>query len=231
MESHFTVKGQQFVLTAEEVEAALRDVEPQKVRIHGVEIGGRVFPVRQALAVACGIDVKLCFPHVASRVFRQLGFRISSKPSRPRVSMTLHELHKALPHREKGFGPTSFENLELPPLVIQWFPWERWEDLVEYGEAIVDLPGIKSGVYEAGYGHSQERLTIGRANNLRLRVLHGLIRGTSQHTAGREIRKHEDLSRVCVRWGLTRRPAAAEEELHRLHIEKWGRLPKYTVRT
>jgi len=40
MDSRVTIKGGNFVLTAEQVEAALRDVSPDPVRVHGVEIGG-----------------------------------------------------------------------------------------------------------------------------------------------------------------------------------------------
>ena len=36
---------------------------------------------------------------------------------------------------------------------------------------------------------------------------------------------------VEVRWAETDRPAAAEEELHRRHRERFGRLPRYTFFT
>jgi hypothetical protein len=231
MESRFTVSGRRMVATTEQVERALRDVTPKKIRVHGVEIGARVYPVRQALAVACGLDPKECFPHVASRVFRQLGFRVFARPRRPRRKITRRELTEALPHRGVEFGPVEFERLDLPPLTLLWYRWERWEDLVEYGSAIVILPSRKCGVYEVKLAGSEERLAIGRAANLRSRILHGLVWGTSEHTAGRKIRENEDLSRLYVRWAVTDRPAAAEEELHRRHLEKFGRLPKYTLRT
>jgi hypothetical protein len=231
METRFTVNGRRIVATTEQVETALRDVEPQKVRVHSVEIGGKVYPVRQALAVAFGLNISECFPHVASRVFRQLGFKVSVSLRRPKPRRTRTSLREFFPHRSPEFGPVVDEFLEFEPLHLQWFQWERWEDLAEHGAGIIDLPFRKAGVYEAKYEGQEERLTIGRASNLHQRVLHGLVWGTSQHTAGRKIREQEDVSRIVVRWAVTDRPAAAEEELHRRHLAQFSRLPKYTLRT
>jgi hypothetical protein len=104
-------------------------------------------------------------------------------------------------------------------------------DLAEHGAAILELPFIFPGVYEARLKRDGRRLTIGRAKSLGPRILYGLIRGTTRHEAGRKIRENEDVTKVLVRWAFTDRPAAAEEELHHRHFQKWGRLPKYTVRT
>jgi len=231
MESRFTVNGRRLVATREQVETALRDVPPDRVRVHAVEIGGQLYPVMQALAVACGLNRKDCFPHVASRVFRQLGFKVFATAQRPRSRGTVAGLRKALPHRSLEIGPEETQVLELPPIVLEWSRWERWEDLTEHGLAILDLPRGKPGVYEARLQGSEERLTIGKASDLRTRVLHALVRGISSHPSGRKIRDREDLRQVLVRWALTDHPCAAEEELHRLHLATFARLPKHTLRT
>ena len=88
-----------------------------------------------------------------------------------------------------------------------------------------------SGVYEVTV-HGEERLLyIGRAWDLQMRVRHGLVKGHSLHPAGDKTRAKEDVSRVCVRWATRGRPAAAEEELLRRHMQRFGAPPKYTIRT
>jgi hypothetical protein len=74
-------------------------------------------------------------------------------------------------------------------------------------------------------------LVIGKAVNIGKRIKTDLVRGKGPHPAGDKIRAREDTSRLTVRWALTDRPAAAEEELHQQHVRKYGALPKYTQRT
>ena len=87
------------------------------------------------------------------------------------------------------------------------------------------------GVYEAKYINAEERLTIGKTSNLRMRIKQGLIKGKTPHSAGQKIRDNEDTSRIVVRWSITDRPAAVEEELHKRHINMFGELPKYVDHT
>src|SRR5437867_623504 len=79
------------------------------------------------------------------------------------------------------------------------------------------VPNKRPGVYEARRREADERLTIGKAKDLRHRVKQGLIRGEAPHPSGAAIRAKEDLARVEVRWAITERPAAVEEELHQRH--------------
>jgi hypothetical protein len=76
-----------------------------------------------------------------------------------------------------------------------------------------------------------ERLHIGRTGNLRMRIRQGLVKGATPHSTGKRIRQEEEVSRLVVRWAVTERPAAGEEELHRLYRQQFGRLPKYTLLT
>jgi hypothetical protein len=54
-----------------------------------------------------------------------------------------------------------------------------------------------------------ERLYIGTASDLRIRVRQGLVKGKMPHPGGTRIRAEQDLERLVVRWSLTDRPAAA----------------------
>jgi len=101
---------------------------------------------------------------------------------------------------------------------------------VRYGGGVI-VPNRKAGVYEAKYVDDEQRLTIGKASDLRMRVKQGLVKGKTLHSAGKRIRANEDIRKVVVRWAITDRPAAVEEELHRRHRERFGRLPKYTQYT
>ena len=87
------------------------------------------------------------------------------------------------------------------------------------------------GVYEVRYVDSDERLTIGKTGDLSHRVKDSLVKGKYPHSAGERIRAAEDVTILLVRWAETDRPAAAEEELHRLYQEQKGCLPKYTIST
>jgi hypothetical protein len=125
------------------------------------------------------------------------------------------------------------DRIEIPPVELEWSEWVPWDDLRvdSRGGLGVPVPNYTPGVYEAKYRNEEERLTIGKASDLRFRIKQGLVKGKSQHSAGEKIRKHEDVSKVSVRWAVTDRPSAVEEELHRRHRERFGRLPKYVDHT
>jgi hypothetical protein len=74
-------------------------------------------------------------------------------------------------------------------------------------------------------------LHIGKASDLRMRIRQGLVKGAVPHSTGKRIHQEEDVSRLVIRWAVTERPGAAEEELHCLYRREFGRLPKYTLRT
>jgi len=86
-------------------------------------------------------------------------------------------------------------------------------------------------IYEVRYADTEERLTIGKASDLRMRIKQGLVKGKTPHSAGNKIRDSEDTSKILVRWAITNRPAAAEEELHKRYVKKFGKLPKYVQHT
>jgi len=57
------------------------------------------------------------------------------------------------------------------------------------------------------------------------------VKGKIPHPGGARIRAQEDVARLMVRWAVTGRPAAAEEELHQAYRRKFGRLPAYVKNT
>ena len=125
------------------------------------------------------------------------------------------------------------EIIEIPRIELKWSEWYHWDELKKDArcESGIKVPNRVSGVYEVICFGTEERLTIGKASNLRTRVRQGLIKGKTKHSSGKKIRANEDVSRLVVRWAVTDRPACVEEELHKKHREKFGRMPKYTKHT
>lgn len=75
----FTINGQRYTLTRAQVERALSGVAPEPAKLHAVQIGGHLFPVKQALSVVTGLD-RLDFHSAAARsVFRRLGYSFMSR--------------------------------------------------------------------------------------------------------------------------------------------------------
>ena len=123
--------------------------------------------------------------------------------------------------------------LEIGQIKLLWSPWYTWKDIDidSRKKGTLKVPNRKSGVYEVRLVGKSKRLTIGKTNDLRYRVKQGLVRGKAPHSSGEKIRAFEDTSQIEIRWGQTNRPAAAEEELHRLYCKLYGELPKYTEKT
>jgi len=127
----------------------------------------------------------------------------------------------------------EIERIEIPPFELKWSEWVAWSDLERDArtnpatERLPDAPGV----YEVKYRDSDERLTIGKASNLRMRVKQGLVKGKLPYPAGEKIRTKEDTSQIVVRWAETERRAAAEEELHLRFRTRFGNLPKHTFFT
>src|SRR5712692_10189760 len=121
------------------------------------------------------------------------------------------------------------ETLSIPPIRLDWSDWVSWNDLKPdaRSEDCVRIPNGRPGVYEVKHTDAEECLTIGKASDLRMRIKQGLVKGKTPHSAGDRIRAGEDVTQVVIRWAPTDRPAAAEEELHRQHLVKFGRWPKH----
>ncbi len=128
-------------------------------------------------------------------------------------------------------GKDNRETLVIPPIELQWSDWIAWNTVVaDVRDTGVRVPKVP-GVYEAKYADQEERLTIGKATNLEFRMRQALIKGAYGHPAGTQIRAHEDVTKIVVRWAPAERRAAVEEELHGRHQQRFGRLPRYVQHT
>ena len=76
----FTVGGVEFFLSKADVEQKLQGVGPENIREVSVEIGGRRYPVKQALAEATGLLRGNFTSHDAMRVFRKLSLPVGTGP-------------------------------------------------------------------------------------------------------------------------------------------------------
>jgi excinuclease UvrABC nuclease subunit len=122
---------------------------------------------------------------------------------------------------------TEKQIIKIPEIILEWSEWYPWENIKN---GIIKVPA-QPGVYEAKYIDTDEKLTIGKASNLKMRVQQGLVKGKIPHSAGEKIRSNEDVSKIVVRLATTDRPSAVEEELHKQYKEKFGKLPKYVDHT
>jgi hypothetical protein len=76
-EVEFTINHQVHSLTREQVESAMDGIVPEAVRSHAVRIRGRLFPVKQVMALSSGID-RLDFTSAQARsVLQRLGFELA----------------------------------------------------------------------------------------------------------------------------------------------------------
>lgn len=125
------------------------------------------------------------------------------------------------------------EIIKFPSIELKWSDWISWDELKVDArrDKGIKVPNKQPGVYEVRYRDAEERLTIGKASDLRMRIKQGLVKGKTPHSAGRRIQVNEDISKIIIRWAVTDRPAAVEEELHKRHKDKFGNLPKHVKHT
>lgn len=76
MKIDFRLNGRQMSLDDAGVEAQVRGHEPEPVRQHAVEINGQLFPMKQAFALATGLDRLDFTTNQARTQLRRLGFRV-----------------------------------------------------------------------------------------------------------------------------------------------------------
>ncbi len=76
----FTLNGIRYTLSDEEVRAKTAKIEPEAMRNHGVRLHGTIYPVKQALELATGID-RADYQSIQARsVFQRLGFEVVRLP-------------------------------------------------------------------------------------------------------------------------------------------------------
>jgi len=72
----FTVGGHRKRLTRGEVLAKLKGNPPGPIQAHAVDIGGVLYPIKEAFARATGLDVLDFNTNQARSVFQRLGFKV-----------------------------------------------------------------------------------------------------------------------------------------------------------
>lgn len=70
----FIIRGRRYAASRRSVEERLAREEPEAVRKYSVEIGGRRFPLKQAMAVGLGLPRVSFTSQDAFRVLQRLGF-------------------------------------------------------------------------------------------------------------------------------------------------------------
>jgi len=111
-----TIAGQPFVLRAQEVSGALRDVEPEPIASHYVVVGARRYPPKQVISVLTGLDRADFTTHQARRTLMRLGFPVGRRAGRIRTGTSgVLSLHPDSPAEDS-------ERLadRLRPLAGQW---------------------------------------------------------------------------------------------------------------
>jgi hypothetical protein len=135
--------------------------------------------------------------------------------------------------RETELAAMEKQAIHIPTIELDWSDWAKWDNVKidsRSGQGVL-VPNGVPGVYEVRMSGAEERLTIGKASDLRMRIKQGLVKGKAKHSSGEKIRASEDTSRIEIRWAVTDRPAAVEEDLHKKYEARFGRLPKYTEHT
>src|SRR5688572_5249074 len=75
----FTLNGNRYALTRDDVERRLADVAPDTIRKHAVRVGGTWFPVIQAFEASTGIPRAEFISHTARRHLASLGFKVAGE--------------------------------------------------------------------------------------------------------------------------------------------------------
>ena len=123
------------------------------------------------------------------------------------------------------------EVIGLPCVELEWSEWVPWEKLkTDARKGGIPVPNKKPGVYEVRRQDEARRLHIGKAADLRRRIKQHMLKGQN-HSAGERILAGENTHHLLIRWAVTDRPAAVEEELHKRHESMFGRLPEYDHHT
>jgi len=156
----FTVGGTDIGLTKEAVERKLNGLEPETVREVYVEVDGRRYPIKQALAMATGLPKGGFTTHDAMRVLRKLSFPIGTASS-------------------AGPATTATSSIAKPPILVEvnltgWLQ-QLMNDLdgaladfahilnaIENGTYSTGVSGQRFGLVEVGFENVTELVSTAR---------------------------------------------------------------------
>ena len=77
MEVDVTIAGRRVNLRDEDVRSRLQGVDPGPLRVHVVDVNGVVFPVKEAFALATGLDPLDFNTNQARGALKRLGFTVT----------------------------------------------------------------------------------------------------------------------------------------------------------
>ena len=72
----FKIGGRAMTLDPDQVVRSLAGVEPEPIRSHAVDVGGTLYPTKQAFQLATGLDRLDFTTNQARTQLRRLGFRV-----------------------------------------------------------------------------------------------------------------------------------------------------------
>lgn len=73
----FTINGERVSLDHEDIQRAVKGLEPGVIHAHRVSVDGVDYPVKQVFAAASGLDLLDFTTNQARRVLRRLGFALT----------------------------------------------------------------------------------------------------------------------------------------------------------
>lgn len=101
------IAGHVFELHQPEVSRLVRRAEPAEIRDHFVEVGGRRYPVKQALAVATGLDVSDFTSQHARSALRRLGLPVGRLSAGIRAASASRDGGHPAGHAGGGLAPAD----------------------------------------------------------------------------------------------------------------------------
>jgi len=72
----FVLRGKSYRSSKEEIEEALRKVEPESVREYYIEVGGKSYPIKQPIQLITGLPRVAYTSMDAYGILRRFGFEI-----------------------------------------------------------------------------------------------------------------------------------------------------------
>jgi transcriptional regulator with XRE-family HTH domain len=127
---HAQVAGHTFTLRQPDVQRAIGRAEPGEIRDHFVEVGDRRYPVKQALAIATGLDPSEFTSQHARSVLRRLGLRLGRLSAHPSAYAAVHARtsvpgkHGTLPRVHDSHRPRERAEA-LRPYQNRWVAVQR----------------------------------------------------------------------------------------------------------
>ncbi|WP_028473748.1 DUF6308 family protein [Nocardioides alkalitolerans] len=87
---HFTLAKQEFDLTAQDVVDAVRGRVPETIRDHWVDVDGVRWPVKQALALATGLEPTAFHSQTSRRVLADLGMTVGAESAETAATQAVY---------------------------------------------------------------------------------------------------------------------------------------------